>query len=336
MCKNSLDFKRAWIRFCEFGGLKLLWEYYRIGLTKPIIAAAFRCIKERRSLKTVYYVVQEKAEQTLIDRYGHLLKDSADRQHRNDEAVGNVPPIIWTAWLQGLELAPRLVRSCIASQRKCFPCYEHRILTLDNYRQWVELPEWVEEKYARGMIPAALFSDVLRVAVLKRYGGVWMDASVLCTGFGNQQLQKQWTEVENSRFAVFRYYRKGDRYPSGLSNWFIAATPDNVVLTSVYDMLTAYWRDYDCTIDYYMMHLFISCALKAFPEMEREMPKLNSRYSFFLGDALSRTYSQEAWQELVDHVAIHKLNYRKAEEAQKNPQSYYNFILEINQNDIQT
>ena len=80
-----------------------------------------------------------------------------------------------------------------------------------------------------------------------------------------------------------------------------------------------------------MMHLFISCALKAFPEMERGMPKLNSRYSFFLGDALSRTYSQEAWQELVDHVAIHKLNYRKAEEAQKNPQSYYNFILEINQ-----
>lgn len=219
-----------------------------------------------------------------------------------------------------------MVNVCLESHQKHLPGYEFRVLDMENYRQWVELPEWVEEKYARGMIPAALFSDVLRVAVLKRYGGVWMDASVLCTGFDNQQLQKQWTEVENSRFAVFRYYRKGDRYPSGLSNWFIAATPDNVVLTSVYDMLTAYWRDYDCTIDYYMMHLFISCALKAFPEMERGMPKLNSRYSFFLGDALSRTYSQEAWQELVDHVAIHKLNYRKADEARKNPLSYYNFI----------
>ena len=114
MCKNSLDFKRAWIRFREFGGLKLLWEYYRMGLTKPIIAAAFRCIKERRSLKTVYYVVQEKAEQKLIDRYGHLLRNSPDRQHRNDEAAGNVPPIIWTAWLQGMEQVPRLVRSCMA------------------------------------------------------------------------------------------------------------------------------------------------------------------------------------------------------------------------------
>ena len=290
-----------------------------------------RCVVSGKSLKAAYPAVTERVDEILIERYRHILDENKDRFSKANPNSGKpresaVSRIIWSAWLQGLDNAPEMVNVCLESHQKHLPGYEFRVLDMENYRQWVELPEWVEEKYARGMIPAALFSDVLRVAVLKRYGGVWMDASVLCTGFGNQQLQKQWTEVENSRFAVFRYYRKGDRYPSGLSNWFIAATPDNVVLTSVYDMLTAYWRDYDCTIDYYMMHLFISCALKAFPEMERGMPKLNSRYSFFLGDALSRTYSQEAWQELVDHVAIHKLNYRKAEEAQKNPLSYYNFI----------
>lgn len=290
-----------------------------------------RCVVSGKSFKAAYPAVTERVDEILIERYRHILDENKDRFSKANPNSGKrresaVSRIIWSAWLQGLDNAPKMVNVCLESHKKHLPGYEFRVLDMENYRQWVELPEWVEEKYARGMIPAALFSDVLRVAVLKRYGGVWMDASVLCTGFGNQQLQKQWTEVENSRFAVFRYYRKGDRYPSGLSNWFIATTPDNIVLTSVYDMLTAYWRDYDCTIDYYMMHLFISCALKAFPEMEREMPKLNSRYSFFLGDALSRTYSQEAWQELVDHVAIHKLNYRKAEEAQKNPLSYYNFI----------
>ena len=290
-----------------------------------------RCVVSGKSFKAAYPAVTERVDEILIERYRHILDENKDRFSKANPNSGKpresaVSRIIWSAWLQGLDNAPEMVNVCLESHQKHLPGYEFRVLDMENYRQWVELPEWVEEKYARGMIPAALFSDVLRVAVLKRYGGVWMDASVLCTGFGNQQLQKQWTEVENSQFAVFRYYRKGDRYPSGLSNWFIAATPDNIVLTSVYDMLTAYWRDYDCTIDYYMMHLFISCALKAFPEMERGMPKLNSRYSFFLGDALSRTYSQEAWQELVDHVAIHKLNYRKAEEAQKNPLSYYNFI----------
>ena len=325
------DFDKFKKRFVQFGGWRLILQYARMGVLWTGVKALIRCVVSGKSFKAAYPAVTERVDEILIERYRHILDENKDRFSKANPNSGKrresaVSRIIWSAWLQGLDNAPEMVNVCLESHQKHLPGYEFRVLDMENYRQWVELPEWVEEKYARGMIPAALFSDVLRVAVLKRYGGVWMDASVLCTGFGNQQLQKQWTEVENSRFAVFRYYRKGDRYPSGLSNWFIAATPDNVVLTSVYDMLTAYWRDYDCTIDYYMMHLFISCALKAFPEMEREMPKLNSRYSFFLGDALSRTYSQEAWQELVDHVAIHKLNYRKAEEAQKNPQSYYNFI----------
>lgn len=330
------DFDKFKKRFVQFGGWRLILQYARMGVLWTGVKALIRCVVSGKSFKAAYPAVTERVDEILIERYRHILDENKDRFSKANPNSGKrresaVSRIIWSAWLQGLDNAPEMVNVCLESHQKHLPGYEFRVLDMENYRQWVELPEWVEEKYARGMIPAALFSDVLRVAVLKRYGGVWMDASVLCTGFGNQQLQKQWTEVENSRFAVFRYYRKGDRYPSGLSNWFIAATPDNIVLTSVYDMLTAYWRDYDCTIDYYMMHLFISCALKAFPEMERGMPKLNSRYSFFLGDALSRTYSQEAWQELVDHVAIHKLNYRKADEAQKNPQSYYNFILEINQ-----
>lgn len=325
------DFDKFKKRFVQFGGWRLILQYARMGVLWTGVKALLRCVVSGKSFKAAYPAVTERVDEILIERYRHILDENKDRFSKANPNSGKrresaVSRIIWSAWLQGLDNAPEMVNVCLESHQKHLPGYEFRVLDMENYRQWVELPEWVEEKYARGMIPAALFSDVLRVAVLKRYGGVWMDASVLCTGFGNQQLQKQWTEVENSRFAVFRYYRKGDRYPSGLSNWFIAATPDNIVLTSVYDMLTAYWRDYDCTIDYYMMHLFISCALKAFPEMERGMPKLNSRYSFFLGDALSRTYSQEAWQELVDHVAIHKLNYRKADEARKNPLSYYNFI----------
>lgn len=325
------DFDKFKKRFVQFGGWRLILQYARMGVLWTGVKALIRCVVSGKSFKAAYPAVTERVDEILIERYRHILDENKDRFSKANPNSGKpresaVSRIIWSAWLQGLDNAPEMVNVCLESHQKHLPGYEFRVLDMENYRQWVELPEWVEEKYARGMIPAALFSDVLRVAVLKRYGGVWMDASVLCTGFDNQQLQKQWAEVENSRFAVFRYYRKGDRYPSGLSNWFIAATPDNIVLTSVYDMLTAYWRDYDCTIDYYMMHLFISCALKAFPEMERGMPKLNSRYSFFLGDALSRTYSQEAWQELVDHVAIHKLNYRKADEARKNPLSYYNFI----------
>ena len=134
-----------------------------------------------------------------------------------------VPKIVWFSWLQGLDKAPEVVRVCLASQKRHLPDYEFRTLDLDNYRQWVELPDYVVEKYRKGLIPQASFSDLLRLAVLKRYGGIWMDASVFCSGFGNEKLKARWDRIMRSEFMVFRYFRRGEKMPVGLSNWFIVA-----------------------------------------------------------------------------------------------------------------
>ena len=172
-------------------------QYARMGVLWTGVKALIRCVVSGKSFKAAYPAVTERVDEILIERYRHILDENKDRFSKANPNSGKrrestVSRIIWSAWLQGLDNAPEMVNVCLESHKKHLPGYEFRVLDMENYRQWVELPEWVEEKYARGMIPAALFSDVLRVAVLKRYGGVWMDASVLCTGFDNQQLKKQW------------------------------------------------------------------------------------------------------------------------------------------------
>ena len=240
---------------------------------------------------------------------------------------GGVPKIVWFSWLQGIDQAPELVKVCLASQRMHLPDYEFRVVDLSNYQQWIELPEYIVRKYKKGIIPSALFSDILRLAVLKKYGGIWMDASVLCTGFDNEVLKKQWDSIMRSELTIPRYYARGAKVATGLSNWFIAARSNNVIISAVYDMLLAYWRDFDCTTDYYMMHLFLGMALKASMDVENKIPKLNSRYCFLLGNSLKMDFDKGAWDDLVAHVSIHKLNYRKAEEASRNNNGYYWHVL---------
>ena len=58
-----------------------------------------------------------------------------------------------------------------------------------------------------------------------------------------------------------------------------------------------------------------------------EMPRENSFHSIMLGDALARSFRQEQWQDLIDHVSIHKFNFRKVEEALKNPHSYCAYMV---------
>lgn len=321
-----MNTQQAMRRLREFGGVRLVWRYVRMGLLWSAIKALAIGLLREHSVKAAYARLIITVEQRLSRQYEPIMIE-AKAQGEWAGARCGIPNILWTCWLQGLEQAPLLVHQCVASQRKCFPNYEHHVLTLDNYEEWVDLPETIKQKFKHGRIPAALFSDLLRLAVLHKYGGVWMDATVLCTGLVNDKLQKRWQLVMESKMTVFRYFASKNKIATGVSNWFIATVAGNTVVRAVYDMLLAYWQDYDCTVDYYMMHLFLELSQRHFPEIWTEMPCLNSRHALLLGKALAAPYREEDMEKLTIHVCIHKLNYRKVDAAMKRSGCYCEKIL---------
>ena len=237
-----VDFDRLITRFRQFGGWRLVWQYVRMGVLWTGVCALIRCALKGKSLKAAYPVITEKVDRILIRKYRYILDNmkvrDAEDQTPND---GGVPKIVWFSWLQGIDQAPDLVKVCLASQRKHLPDYEFRVFDLSNFQQWIELPKYIVRKYKKGLIPAASFSDLLRLSVLQKYGGVWMDATVFCSGFGNEKLQGRWDRIMQSELTVFRYFKRGAMAPVGLSTWFFAAVPHQIVISSVLDMLLAYW-----------------------------------------------------------------------------------------------
>lgn len=322
------DFKKVIRRYKEFGGCHLVIAYLRMGIMAACVKSVLKIIGQRKSLKSAYSEIISTVEKILAKKYGYILDDAIMDFPSDVNIAKSVSKIVWTCWLQGIDYAPLMVKHCIESQKKALPDYEHRILTIRNYHQWVELPEYIEKKFRKGRIPRALFTDLLRLAVLKKYGGVWLDASVLFTGFENEKLLNRWHKIEQSEITIYRYFQRGRKEPVGLSNWFIAAQPNEFVISTVLDMLLAYWKDYNCTVDYYIMHLYIGMALKAVPSLAESMPRENSYQSIMLGCVLAKDYDKDWWGDVKSHVFLHKLNYRKADEAARNPRSFYNKIFE--------
>jgi hypothetical protein len=87
-----------------------------------------------------------------------------------------IPKIIHTIWLNEQGQFPELVTQCIASQK--IPGYEHRLVTLDS-------PEWTqcleESRYMRECAPTKVWvkaSDYLRMWLLWKFGGVFLDADM--------------------------------------------------------------------------------------------------------------------------------------------------------------
>ena len=51
---------------------------------------------------------------------------------------------VWMCWWQGLENAPDLVKACVASVQKNAGNHEVTIITLENYKEYIDVPGWLE------------------------------------------------------------------------------------------------------------------------------------------------------------------------------------------------
>lgn len=83
--------------------------------------------------------------------FGDFLK-TYDYNHTNQEfQKTKYSDRIWICWWQGLEQAPELVKVCVNSIQKNAGNHRVIVLTDDNYKDYVDIPEWVEEKRIKGL-----------------------------------------------------------------------------------------------------------------------------------------------------------------------------------------
>lgn len=84
---------------------------------------------------------------------------------------------IWICWWQGIDHAPELVKKCVHSICENAKSYEVIVIDDSNYKKYVNIPDWLEEKRRTGIITKTHFSDFLRLELLAEHGGIWLDAT---------------------------------------------------------------------------------------------------------------------------------------------------------------
>lgn len=115
----------------------------------------------------------------LYKDYRELILSPLSTTNTPSQIGKNAP--VWFCWLQGIENAPRLVQVCYTSVQKYCADRPVHLITGENMSDFVTLPDYIMQKYHTGIIPPAQFSDILRLALLVKYGGIWIDSTVLLT-----------------------------------------------------------------------------------------------------------------------------------------------------------
>lgn len=291
--------------FKKQGGIKLLKQYWKHGVFFTAVGQFLLLGKSRTALELLRLSTTLKTKQKLQKKYRWVL-ETFDRNYI--EEVHETSNKIWICWFQGIENAPALVKRCYRSVVNNNPDSEVIFLTADNIDKYVRFPEYITAKWAQGVITNTHMTDLLRLELLIRYGGMWLDATVLCTGPAPDYFF-------NSDLFFFQTLKPGrDGHSNYISSWLIEAKTNNKILMATRELCYEYWRENNSMWDYFLLHDFMSIVLDYYPdEWNKVIPKDNATPHILLLHLFDK-YDKKIYRAITEQSPFHKLSYKFTEE----------------------
>ncbi len=229
-----------------------------------------------------------------------------------DDTLGEMPFMpVWTCWLGGYESMPEIVKLCCQRMAEEIPAEMAKVvlITSENYGEYIDVPEYILEKYRSGIISPAHFSDVIRFCLLSRYGGMWLDSTV----YVSDKIPKEYLTAD--------YYTQKASIPEQHLNepsraqWcgFIwSGRKGNLLFSFVRDGLFHYWKKYDTVIDYIFFDYIIKTAHDCIPPiremMDGQVP--NNDHIWALWREINEPYDEKRYETICGGNVFHKLSYK--------------------------
>ena len=277
-----------------------IWEYFRL-----------RSIIKSHAVVTAYWdEVLEKYANGNIDKYPLFPK----------KKIENSEKIIWQYWGQGFSKndVPEVVQMCFNSIDRYKGDYKIIRLCDDNLFEYIEFPNDVWEKYRTGVVGATHFTDLIRIALLTAYGGVWLDATILLTGpledklssndwflyqrDSNQEDKKLWSRT----YAYYFGWHKD--FKVRMLSSIIYSKCGTMVLSDLFQLMLYYWKTENSIKDYFFFQILFTQYMEKYPE--RNCPIVSDCLPNMLQNYITGSYRKYSITEILKMVPIHKLSYK--------------------------
>ena len=257
-----------------------------------------KCLMEKHNILMEYF---EKKYGRFADTYKFDVDSIPNFSNYNNK--------IWICWWQGIDNAPDIVKKCVRSICENAAPYEVVILDDSNYRNYVNIPDWMERKRNQGIITRTHFSDFLRLELLAEHGGIWLDSTFFASKFNVKEIMDLpvWSikrpdyghlSVACGRFANYS---------------FGCDFENRKAFAIIRDYLLEYWKTNDSMIDYLFLDYLIELALchndylkKMFDQIPDNNPECDELQKF-----LGKKYDEELWRKISENTHLFKLSWKQ-------------------------
>ena len=247
----------------------------------------------------------------LVHKYEYLIK--------NEKNIPEDSPI-WVMWYQGINFAPQIIKSCIRSIIRNRG--KHHVYIIDKYNleKYIKIPNFITEKLNNRTFSITHFSDIVRLALLWKYGGYWIDSTYF--------ISSPITNIKSTFYSLKLHRDYIHRNPFFICRWagnFLAVPKKSFIATYGYISFLYYWKKYNSLIDYFLLDYVIYIAYNVSHEFKNivdNLPYICNTLS--LVKALNHEFNKNDFK-----CNINKLNWKRKYKLRKNnKKTNYGYLIE--------
>lgn len=267
-------------------------------------------------------------EEYIIAYLSKSIKNVVQKYKYLEEKGKRIPnPPIFVCWWTGLDSAPPIVKQCVKSIYRNSGKHEVYLITKDNYREFISVPDYIINKMESGNIGLAHFSDYLRVSLIEKYGGLWLDATIFCSQIIPDRFFEYPFFTLKSPYTASRFISKYQWVTFCLGGW-----KGNLFYSFLRDAFENYWAENDYAIDYLFFDYLIYLARENCSFIKQEMESIpnNTPHRDDLQAAMNVALSAEMFSTVIKNdTELYKLSWREtySKTTIDGIQSIYDYFL---------
>ena len=235
---------------------------------------------------------------------------------------------VFMCWFQGKDAMPEWCRACYENLLQIAPPNTEVVfLTYENYLSYVDIPEFVTQKYKEGKMCAANYSDMVRYMLLATYGGCWIDAAIYLNDGVFQ------TALAHELYTP-RFYREGHPLEDASRGrwagnvWFSRSALS--LFAYVTEALIEFWSKHDRALEYLACDYIIWTAYSNLDGVREQLDAVpvNNEHIRLLNGCFEQIYTEQLLDEILAKQQIHLVDRHRQYAKQKDgQQTVYGYLV---------
>ncbi len=285
----------------------------------------------RFHLRKIASFFQKKREKWILNFLKSATTPAIEefkKKTTSGESVENAP--IWISWWTGEETAPPLVKQCIKSIYKNSNEHPVILITKDNFYKYIDVPDYILEKAENGKMKLAHLCDYVRISLLEKYGGLWLDTTIFCS-------DKIPDDCFNSPFFTGKSATDENCPYISKMRWvtfILGGYKNNIFFSFLKKSFELYWERNDTAIDYLFFDCLIELGYEEIPEIKKlidNVPINNLRRDDLQAAMNNRLPANQFYSIVKPDTVLYKLSWREtySKETVDGKPTVYKYFLNL-------